>query len=175
MPGTDVSYPILQHPTDDSYYLNYNLDGTQGYPGCLYTELINSKDFTDSLTIIYGHNMRAGTMFGTLKNFRDADTFDENKFFYVYLDDDILVYAIIRAYRYSDVHLMYAFDTFTEAGFLEYIDEIRTYTDSISFVNEEVLETLDADSKILTLSTCMSNQSDKRYLVQGVLLDYPVE
>ena len=39
--NANVDYPILQHETDDSYYLNYNLDGTKGYPGCIYTEKIN--------------------------------------------------------------------------------------------------------------------------------------
>ncbi len=36
IPGTDIDYPVLQHPTDDSYYLNYNMNGTRGYPGCIY-------------------------------------------------------------------------------------------------------------------------------------------
>ena len=49
IPGTGVDYPVLQHPSDDSYYLNYNMNGTRGYPGCIYTEQANSKEFTDLL------------------------------------------------------------------------------------------------------------------------------
>lgn len=45
VPGTSVNYPILQSATDNSYYLDYNIDGTKGYPGCVYSENINSKDF----------------------------------------------------------------------------------------------------------------------------------
>lgn len=52
VPNTTVDYPILQHPTDNSYYLNYNIDGTKGYPGCIYTEDYNSKDFSDINTVI---------------------------------------------------------------------------------------------------------------------------
>lgn len=58
IPGTGVDYPVLQHPSDDSYYLNYNMNGTRGYPGCIYTEKANSKEFTDFDTVVYGHNMQ---------------------------------------------------------------------------------------------------------------------
>ena len=75
IPGTVIDYPILQHETDDSYYLNYTIDGVEGYPGCIYTERVNSKEFTDNNTVIYGHNMRNGTMFTDLHKFRDADFF----------------------------------------------------------------------------------------------------
>ena len=54
IPGTGVDYPVLQHPSDDSYYLNYNMNGTRGYPGCIYTEKENSKEFTDFDTVVYG-------------------------------------------------------------------------------------------------------------------------
>ena len=47
VPGTEIEYPILQHPSDNSYYFMHNIDGSYGYPGCIYTENLNSKDFTD--------------------------------------------------------------------------------------------------------------------------------
>ena len=48
VPGTEIEYPILQHPSDNSYYFMHNIDGSYGYPGCIYTENLNSKDFTDN-------------------------------------------------------------------------------------------------------------------------------
>ena len=49
IPGTEIDYPVLQHPSDDSYYLNYNMNGTRGYPGCIYTEKENNKPaFTEN-------------------------------------------------------------------------------------------------------------------------------
>ena len=72
VPGTVIDYPILQHATDNTYYLNYNIDGSYGYPGCIYTENMNSKEFTDNNTVIYGHNMKNGTMFAGLHKFEDA-------------------------------------------------------------------------------------------------------
>ncbi|HBA46218.1 MAG TPA: hypothetical protein DCZ91_00130, partial [Lachnospiraceae bacterium] len=51
IPDTKIDYPVLQHPTDNTYYLNYNLDGSRGYPGCIYTEDYNEKDFSDPNTV----------------------------------------------------------------------------------------------------------------------------
>jgi hypothetical protein len=64
--GTVIDYPILQHPTDNSRYLDYNIDGSYGYPGCIYTENMNSKDFRDRNTVIYGHNLKNGAMLPNL-------------------------------------------------------------------------------------------------------------
>ena len=47
IPDTNIDYPVFQHPTDNAYYLEHNVDGSEGYPGCIYTENYNSKDFSD--------------------------------------------------------------------------------------------------------------------------------
>ena len=78
IPNTNIDYPILQHPTDDNYYLQHNLDGSTGYPGCIFTQSMNALDFTDSNTVIYGHNMGDGSMFHTLHEFEDNIFFDDN-------------------------------------------------------------------------------------------------
>ena len=49
VPGTNIDYPVLRHPTDDGYYLYHNLNGSSGYPGCIYTENWNSKDCTNGM------------------------------------------------------------------------------------------------------------------------------
>lgn len=60
--GDEIEYPILQHPSDNSYYFMHNIDGSYGYPGCIYTENLNSKDFTDNNTVIYRHNVKNDSM-----------------------------------------------------------------------------------------------------------------
>ena len=79
IPGTKVNYPVLQHPTDDTYYLNYNIDGSKGLPGCIFSEkAYNGKDFSDHNTVLYGHNMKNGTMFGCLHKYEDMQ-------YYIYM------------------------------------------------------------------------------------------
>ena len=62
VPGTEIEYPILQHPSEKSYYVMHNIDGSYGNPGCIYTENLNSKDITDNNTVIYGHNVKIDSM-----------------------------------------------------------------------------------------------------------------
>lgn len=68
---TSVDYPILQRPEDDGYYLDHTVDGAEGLPGSIYTESLNKQDFSDKNTVIYGHNMKDETMFGSLKYYMD--------------------------------------------------------------------------------------------------------
>jgi sortase B len=172
IPGTEVDYPVLQHPTDDNYYLEYNIDGSKGYPGCIYTQgSCNSTDFTDYNTVIYGHNMKNGTMFHTLHSFEDKAFFDENEYAFIYMPDQVLVYDIFAAYPFTDDHLFYKYDLTTESGFQTYLDEVFGIRDMDAHFRDGVEVT--SSNHIITLSTCISGQSSKRYLVQGVLINDP--
>lgn len=169
IPNTNVDYPILQHPTDDSYYLNHNLNGSRGYPGCIYTELINNKNFLDYNTLIYGHNMKNQTMFRTLHNYEDINFFNENPYIYIYTPDEILVYEIFAAYETDDAHILYNNDFSTESGYQSYLDKILGTRDMSVHIRSDVQVT--SQSHIITLSTCVSGKSSRRYLVQAVLLN----
>lgn len=170
IPGTKIDYPILQHETDNNYYLEYNLDGSKGYPGCIYTENYNTKDFSDHNTLIYGHNMKNGTMFHDLHSFKEEEFFEENRYLFIYTPDELLVYDIFAAYAFTDAHILYNYDCFTENGFSDYLEMVfRDYGSSGNF--REGVEVTGKDY-IVTLSTCIGNQPDKRYLLQAVLVEY---
>ena len=106
IPGTQVDYPVLQHPTEDDYYLDRNLDGSSGYPGCIYTQTINGKEFRDPNTVLYGHNMGNGTMFGSLHDYADNTFLEEHPYVYIYTPDgEVFVYEIFAASTFTDDHL----------------------------------------------------------------------
>ena len=167
IPGTQVDYPVLQHPTDNTYYLNYNINGTRVYPGCIYTEKENSKDFTDFNTVMYGHNMRNKTMFETLHYYEDKAFFVNNPYVYVYRGDRVLVYEIFAAYIAGNEHILYSYDFQTQEGRQNYVDLIEKGASGNLRDDVEVT----GDSHILTLSTCISGKAKNRYLVQAVLLN----
>ncbi len=169
IPNTKVDYPIVQHPTDDIYYLEHTIEGVKGYPGSIYTEKVNSKYFTDFHTVIYGHNMKNGTMFHNLRNYKDETFFKENRNIYVYLPDRTLKYEIYAAYTYDDRHLMYAFDYTIEDVREGYLEDILNMKSSDAVIDRNADVT--ADSRIITLSTCVGGQDTKRFLVQAVLVE----
>ncbi len=168
VPGTNIDDPVVQHPTDDSYYLNYNLDGSYGYPGGIYTESCNRKDFTDRMTVIYGHNMINDTGFGSLHDFESKEFFDENRYIFIYLPDDIMVYEIFAAYEGSNNHIIYGHN-WDDESWVQYLDDTLLLTGD----NDQALGAyeFEADDRVVTLATCIRNAPNRRYLVQGVLLD----
>ncbi len=174
VPGTDVDYPILRHETDNEYYLNHNLDGSEGLPGCIYTEDYNSKDFTDIHTVINGHNISKGAskgmMFSSLHNFEDKDFFAKDNYIFIYTPDKVLVYQVFAAYEYRAIHLLDNFDYTNEYVYADYLKHIYETTDRVANVRNDIAVT--TEDKILTLSTCTSDHdSDLRFLVTGVLLN----
>ena len=149
IPDTRIDYPVLQHPSDDTYYLNYNLDGSKGYPGCIYTERENAKDFSDFNTVIYGHNMKNGSMFHDLHNYEDESFLPDHSYVYIYTPDRVLRYRIFTAYRYDDRHLLYSFDYATEEGRSGYLSEIFGIR-SMSVVRDDQVEVTPSPCATLT-------------------------
>lgn len=167
IPGTEVDYPVLQSADDNSYYLTHNIDGTEGYPGCIYSENCNSTGFDDPVTILYGHNMGRGEpMFHELHKLESADFFEENREILIYLPDRILHYRIYSVYNNSDVHLMYAFDFSEEDQLQQFLDQCAFPRDMHANVDSEMEVT--TQDRLLVLSTCTGVEST-RLLVVAVL------
>lgn len=167
IPGTVIDYPILQHESDNAYYLNYTIDGIEGYPGSIYTENVNSKDFTDNNTVIYGHNMRNGTMFTDLHKFRDSEFFKEHDTVYIDTPSRRLTYKIFATYLYDDRHLMNSFDFSNLEVYTNYLSEILNMKSEDFNIRTEIKVT--NMDKIITLITCIREQPEKRVYVQAVL------
>lgn len=169
VPNTDVDYPILQSAADaeEDYYLHRNLEGNYEFRGSVYTQKVNSKDFTDPVTVIYGHHMLDDSMFSTLYYFRDDKFFADNDVFYIYTPGHILTYRIVSAYKYDSRHILNSFDFSDEKVLQEYIDSLLSPKSMVAAVREGV--TVTTEDHIVTLSTCIDSGTS-RYLVQGVLI-----
>lgn len=167
IPGTQIDYPIVQHPTDNSYYLNHTVDGRKKVEGAIFTENYNSTDFEDPNTVIYGHNMKNGSMFKGLHKYKDKQFFEENSEIVIYQEGRVLRYKIFAAYVYDSRHLMLSFDFDDVNIFRSYLNSVLTKKEMSSNIDTTVGVT--EEDKIITLSTCNNNDS-QRYLVQAVLL-----
>ena len=167
IPNANVDYPILQNKTEKSFYLTHNMYKEKSSYGTIYTQPYNSKDFSDYNTIIYGHNMKNGTMFGSLKRYRDKTFFDANQYIEIYLPGRILKYRVFAAYTFDDRHILMSFDFSDEAERQLYLDTIYGFKSLSNHFREDM--TVDTDDKIITLSTCTA-RDEERFLVQGVLV-----
>ncbi len=169
VPGTVISYPVLQHDGDNGYYTHRAEDGSYYTGGCIYSENYNSLDFTDSMTVLYGHNMRAGDMFAQLNDFADVNVFDSCRYIYIYTPEKMLVYEIFASYVHSHEHLLVNHDFSDGEQFDAFFDEVL-YKQSLSANYLDDIELDSGTDKVLTLSTCYRNDNQQRYLVQGRLI-----
>ena len=112
IPNTNVDYPIVQSSVyeSDTLYLDHNIDKKPDIAGAIFSERANRKGFSDPVTVIYGHNMKNGSMFKTLHSFEDAKFFKKNKFIYIYTEKRKLTYKIYSAYVYDDRHILNSFN-----------------------------------------------------------------
>lgn len=161
--GTVINYPILQNAIDDEWYLNHNLDGKTGYPGCLYTQRVNTKTFQDFLTVVYGHNMKNGTMFGGLKNYTNKKYFDEHNEIYVETPTEKIIYDVICAGRTDDTNLFVKFRMTEAVGVKKLILSLATQKDTV--YKPAMVDNIAENDKFIALSTCRSIDKNGRYVV----------
>lgn len=164
IPGTDIDYPILQSETeDDAYYLNHTIEKKEGLPGTIYTEKYNTKGFVDPVTVVYGHNMKNGSMFAGLHKYEDRAFFDSNPYVYIYLPDKALKYRIFAAVTFDDRYLLGTYNFSTPRDFEEYLDELRGSING----NVNIDVPVSQETGILTLSTCIADSPNERLLVNA--------
>ena len=82
--GLGIDYPIVQG-TDNEHYLHYTFRGEANVAGSIFLDYRNKADFSDSKIILYGHNMKNGSMFGSLKKYQDESVLLENQIVTIYL------------------------------------------------------------------------------------------
>lgn len=164
IPGTNIDYPILQSETeDDAYYLNHTIEKKEGLPGTIYTEKYNGKEFSSPVTVVYGHNMKNGSMFADLHKFEDKTFFDANAYVYIYTPDRTLKYHIFSATPFDDRYILGNYNFTSQADFEKYLDELRSSISGNVNMNVNVLQ----QTGILTLSTCIADSPNERFLVNA--------
>lgn len=167
VPGTEISYPVLQDAEDNTYYLEHTIEGEKTLPGAIYSENYNSRDFTDYNTILYGHNMRNGTMFAGLHDFEDAEYVQQNRQIVIYLPDRRLIYQIVAVSIVDDSHLLYKYHNFDQEGQDAFWQELADTDEPGEYFDSSYQRT--EDEHLLTLSTCIGSRPNNRLIVVGVL------
>lgn len=169
-PNTAINFPILQREKDMEYYLNHDIDGNATEYGSIFTQPLNSKDFTDPVTVVYGHNIKkTDVMFSNLHKLEDREFFENNPEFTIYLPDKILTYEIVSVYEGDNKLIPATYDFANGAVQQEYFDGVLNPEGKIA-VREGATLTAGQD-KIVQLSTCtIPSNPAKRFLVTGKLV-----
>lgn len=168
IPDSEINYPIVQNQ-DNDYYLNHTFEGKDNFTGAIFLDSLCQSDFSSDNSIVYGHNLKNGAMFGMLKKMYDihynkeAD-YREHPVIWILTPEEKMEYRIFAAREISvqedsDVYVV-------EAGSLEeYAGFQKTERDRSDY---ETGTELDETEPMLTLSTCTSNSEDGRFIVQAI-------
>ena len=161
-PYFDISYPVV-HENEIDQYLRTTFDGTSNKAGCLFTDVLSTETFTGYHDIVFGHNMRNGSMFGKLKKLNqteDQENIKQNPYIYVYTENAIYQYQIFAFYITSVGSDAYKVVTNDE----EYEDFLKFIYSHTAFQKPDSLD-LSNHPCILTLSTCSGPAGGSRRFV----------
>ena len=163
--GMTIDYVVMQAPDEINKYLRHDFYGKDSTRGCLfvdeYCDIFNSDNI-----IIYGHNMKDGSMFGTLDSYADESFYAEHKiirFDTIYEKHSYEVVAAISTSipaKDEDVFRYYEYtgsnDEETVLDYAEFIEKNKLYDTGVE---------INPGDKLLTLSTCAYHTTDGRFVV----------
>ena len=163
--NTNIEYIVVKGK-DNDYYLNHNFKKEYNVAGWIFADYRNKFDGEDKNITIYGHNMRDGSMFGSLKSVLDEKWYSDKD----NLDIDFITDKDSNIYRVFSIYKIEKEEYYTKNVFKDK-DEYGEFLDKISSRSEVKLDTkVSSDDKILTLSTCATNNK-YRVVVHAVLVD----
>ncbi|MDE5830923.1 MAG: class B sortase [Clostridia bacterium] len=161
--GTSVDYPVVKS-SDNSFYLTRNFNKTNNIAGWIFADYRDKVDGEDINLVIYGHNMKDGSMFGTVKKCLNKDWYNNEENLNITFETDTKVYT----YKVFSVYQIEVETYYTKTGFennashLEWLNKLKSRS------VKDFGVALDTNSKVITLSTCASN-SNYRVALHGVL------
>lgn len=162
IPGTPLSYPLVQGE-DNQFYLSHNWKKEPSGVGAVFLEQADSRDLTGFHIIAYAHRMRDGTMFGSLRSYKEQDYWQEHPSIYLADGKGVRRYDIFAAHEAKVNGMVYYLDM-EEHGLEE---EFIQYCMERSVIDTGIVP--EAGRQILTLSTCTARGYKARWVVHGVL------
>lgn len=159
--GTPIHYPVVQS-SDNSYYLRRMLNGEYNINGTIFLDYRCPSDFSAFNSIIYGHHMTSGEMFGTLPKYKEQDYYEAHPVMYLLTPGQNYKIELIAGYTTPSDSDTYTLSEAAESknAFLEHALQESTFQSSVS-----VSET----DTFITLSTCSYEYENARFVVIGKL------
>jgi len=163
--GTVISYPFVQTENNNDY-LHHSLEGEELRAGTLFMDYRNSADISDFNSIIYGHNMQNGSMFGTLKDFVNSEThWESHKRGWIYLPKNTLkleIFAIITVHQSDGI--IYNIGYPDDASKEKFLAHVRQNANRWRDIGAGI------EDRFVSLSTCATATSPYRYVLVARVL-----
>lgn len=161
-PDTEINCVVAQSD-DNKFYLRRLLDGTDARCGTLFLDYRNDAGFGDWNSVIYGHNMKNGSMFATLLYYREQSFYEEHPVMYLYTPSSQYTIELIAGFTTPDDDPLYSIPMPTEEQevFLQRAQECSTFS--------SLTEVSDSD-RLVTLSTCAYEYENARFVLIGRLV-----
>lgn len=160
-----ISYPVVRS-ADNQEYLTKTFSANDNKLGAIFMDMRNSSQFTDRNTFIYGHNLKVGgEMFSQLSEYASEEFCKAHPYFYIYTPDGTHTYQVFSASTVKDMAENYNLTYPTDKDYADYLQLCKDSS------NYQVDVKLDAQSRIVSLSTCTNVNDDERFLLQGVLVE----
>lgn len=165
--NTKIDYPVLQGSTNLTY-INKDVYGEFSLSGSIFLDTRNSRDFSDSYSLLYGHHMDKSAMFGDLDLYEDKTFFEQNSTGELILPDksyNLEIFACMLVKSGDD-------NIFNPEQWQTDIDGLLSYVrDNSLYVREETINKMEQTEspKVLALSTCSSEFTDARTVILTVM------
>ena len=155
---TGIDYPVMQG-ADNYEFLNRDPYGAFKLSGAIFLDFRNSKDFSDDYSMIYGHHMEHGAMFGSLDYFTDPSYFTEHSRGVLVTEEASYTLELFAvAYAPGDETALFSPRRTTRANVLDYISKH-------ALINTGC----DENARIVALSTCAGETALSRLIVFGCI------
>ena len=136
-------------------------DKTANRSGCIFLDKENDPLFTDRHSIIYGHNMKDGTMFSKLEEYKNQSFYDTHPNFWLLLPNRSIEVKIFSGYVVPEQDDTWKMTFETDGEFNSWLENIKKRS---CFDSESMPDSLD---KVITLSTCSYEYDDARFVLMG--------
>ena len=164
LPNTAINYPVVQG-RDNAYYLERFIDGTPAAGGSLFADFQCPSDFSGKNTIIYGHNMKDGSMFALIDDYADESFYRAHPVMYLNTPAQNYRIDFFSGFTADPESFVYRSSFSGDEDFADFLRSLLACSEIDCGLEPG------AEERIVTLSTCTYSGDDVRFVLCGVLTE----
>ena len=160
MNGCNINYPVVRGENND-FYLNHLFNKKYNGAGCIFLDYRNDPGFTARNSVIYGHSMKNGSMFASLKKYKKQSFYDKYPVFHLFTPEGDQLVEIFSGYVAPSSDNAWKISFYDDDDFALWLNERIEKSMFRSSVSPS------PEDRIITLSTCTYEFNDARFVLFG--------